>query len=133
MAGGCIAVIFLISGLSDRVDPSLVAGANGRDTPEALEALRLHSPLIKIRYEWRQGFVGVNPVSDGFAPPRMMTIAAALSACDAEVRCRSVTHEGANDTSGEVTAYLNSISGRVTARLKLGLRRLVYLEEGSRR
>lgn len=78
--------------------------------PEALGELRtsLHAPLIKYRYEWQQGFIGAG---DDVSTPRRMTISAALTACDAEVRCRAVTHEGGNGTSGLVKAYLKSVGG----------------------
>ena len=87
--------------------------AGSHATPEALAALgvartSMHSPLVQYQYEWQQGFVGAG---DDVAPPRTMTIAAALAACDAAVRCRSVTHVGVTDTTGEVHAYLKSAGG----------------------
>jgi hypothetical protein len=90
-----------------RVPPS--PGLEG-GFPKALGELRtsLHAPLIKYRYEWQQGFIGAG---DDVLTPRMMTISAALIACDAEVRCRAVTHEGGNGTSGMVQAYFKSVGG----------------------
>lgn len=82
------------------------SGAGLDGVPPGAPRTSVHAPLVKYRYEWQPGFIGAG---NDVLPPSLMTVPAALTACDAEVRCRAVTHEGGNDTSGMVKAYLKSV------------------------